>query len=98
MQVTTTLSPDQAKFALWVSEQMPDLVHLFDWDERSFIPDKVDTYLDTASHGEALMARFVLGVWRGQNQFDFDLIKAAKVLDTASLGVITNWLNEPFWP
>lgn len=98
MHVTTTLSPEQAKFALWVSEQMPHLEHLFDWDEKGYKPEAVDAYLSTASHSEIIMAKFVLGVWRNTNQFDFDLVEAAKTLDAHNRSIIVNWLNAPFFP
>ncbi|WP_268821202.1 hypothetical protein [Vibrio anguillarum] len=44
------------------------------------------------------MAKFVLGVWRNTNQFDFDLIEAAKILDARNRSIIVSWLNAPFFP
>jgi len=44
------------------------------------------------------MARFVLGVWLHQGQFDFDFVEAAGTLDEEQMQVITDWLKAPFWP
>ena len=50
------------------------------------------------SHGEAVMARFLTGVWLGENTLAFDLIEAAKVLDSDSRQVIIDWLSNPEFP
>lgn len=66
------------------------------------------------SHGEALVLRFLLGVWNtcadwefeaGQSQLlfptaakRFDLIEAAGVWDGAHLGALAAWLKAPVFP
>ena len=55
-------------------------------------------FRSVASHGEAIMARFVLGVWRGEDKFNFDFTEAASVLDRNQRQVITDWMLDPFWP
>ncbi len=44
------------------------------------------------------MARFVLSVWLGANRYDFDMIDAARVLDSQPMSIITEWGSDPFWP
>jgi hypothetical protein len=92
------LTPAQARFARWLEESMPFLMGLFDFDQAVYLPERVEQYLGTASHGQAIMARFALGVWRHDNQFDFDFIEAARVLDPEHLQCIADWMAEPFWP
>ncbi len=98
MKLNVQLTPSQAKFALWIELNTPYLMPLFDFNERSYLVDKVDNFLGVASHGEAIMARFVLGVWRGEDKFNFDFTEAASVLDRNQRQVITDWLLDPFWP
>lgn len=66
------------------------------------------------SHGELLAARFVLGVWNSQADWEheatlrrlptpaaakrFDVLEAAAVWDRAHLTAVQSWLEEPFWP
>lgn len=92
------LSPSQAKFALWIEQNTPYLLPLFDFEGRVFRVDAVDHFLGVASHGQAIMARFVLGVWLGRDEFDFDFTDAASVLDRSQRQVITDWILDPFWP
>lgn len=51
--------------------------------------------INTLSTGESIMARFFLSVWLGSNQ-GFDIIEAAVRLDSINLGIIIEWLNDPF--
>jgi len=98
MELNTSLTAEQAAFAVWLEEKAPYLLSLFDFDLPGFLPEKVEQYLGVASHGQAIMARFVLGVWRHQDQFDFDFIEAASTLDKKNMKVITDWLQNPLWP
>jgi hypothetical protein len=65
-------------------------MNLFDFEERIFLKDNVEIYLSTASHGEAIMAKFVLGIWMQENKFNFDFIEAASVLDQGQMKVVTD--------
>lgn len=98
MKLNERLSQPQAKFALWIELNTPYLVPLFDFNERVYHEEKVEHFLSVASHGEAIMARFVLGVWRNEDEFNFDFIEAASVLDRNQRQVITNWMLDPFFP
>ena len=92
-----SMTNEQAEFALML-EKAPYIKHLWDLKERLFIPEKVEQYLATASHGDAIMARFFLGVWRRENEFDFDLFEAVKVLDQGNLKIIMDWMEKPLCP
>lgn len=58
----------------------------------------LESTLATCSHGEAIMLRFLAGVWLGINRYDFDLIEAAGVLDVEDRQVISQYLMSPIWP
>jgi len=98
VELNTNLNEEQATFAIWVEENSPYLLPLFDFENAAYKPEAVERYLGTASHGEAIMARFVLSVWRHSNDFDFDFVEAAATLDKKQMKVITEWLKNPFWP
>ncbi|GHG07892.1 hypothetical protein [Thalassotalea marina] len=97
-EVNVSLSPEQAKFALWIEDNTPYLMKLFDFNERSYLPEEVEKYLSVASSSEEIMARFVIGVWRHDNELDFNFVDAAKSLDDKQMKIITDWLSDPFWP
>lgn len=73
-------------------------MHLFDIDDRVYNAKNVEKYLSVASSGEVVMARFVLSVWRGDNDFKFDITEAARCLDETQMKIVTDWLTSPFWP
>tara|TARA_R110002049_G_scaffold272497_1_gene450069 strand:- start:353 stop:715 length:363 start_codon:yes stop_codon:yes gene_type:complete len=97
-KLNISLSEGQAKYVLWLEENMPFLLPLFDFEERSYKPEAVKQYLEVASHGETIMARFALGVWRHNDELNFDFIDAAQTLDVKNMKVVTDWLKNPFWP
>ena len=98
MELNTSLSPSQAKFALWVEHKMPYLLDLFDFDRQILVTKKLEDYLAVASHGQQIMARFVAGVWVNHNKYEFDFTDAAAHLDDSQLGVVVDWLQNPIWP
>lgn len=98
MGLNTSLTAEQAAFAVWIEEKAPYLLSLFDFDLPGFLPEKVDQYMGVASHGQVIMAQFFLGVWRHNNQFGFDFIDAASTLDKEQMKIITDWLKNPLWP
>lgn len=98
LEVNTRLSAPQARFALWLEENTPYLLHLFDFNEAIYLEDAVERYLGVASSGEAIMARFVLGVWLHSDKFDFDFTDAAAKLDAKEMQVVIDWMANPFWP
>ena len=50
------------------------------------------------SHGERIMAQFLVAVWTGQNTLGFDVFDAAAVLDPELRAAVADWINDPFWP
>lgn len=92
------LEPNQLRFKQWLEANLPYLCHLFDFEKAVFLPERLEKYLGTASHGQAIMAKFVIHIWRHNNEYDFDLVEAAKTLDSQNMKVITDWLSNPFLP
>ncbi|MCC1496884.1 hypothetical protein [Alcanivorax sp. 1008] len=92
------LSSAQTRFFEWLKRDMPYLLPLFDLDSACYREDAVDRYLGAASHGEAIMARFALGVWCNNNRFGFDVFEAAGTLDAEQMTVVTSWMRNPLWP
>jgi len=92
------LEPAQEVYYLMLMEEAPYLMHLFDWHERTCYQERVDKFIQRASHGESIMARVYIGIWWGKNEFEFDLLDAVKALDELNINRITKWLKTPFWP
>lgn len=93
---TLRLSPAQRCFFELVEKLNID--DLWDTKSLSYASEAVDRYLGTASHGQAIMLRFCLGVWTHNNEFEFDFIDAAATLDADNMQIITQWMANPFWP
>lgn len=92
------LSEEQQRYAAWIEEKMPFLMLLFDFKRREYLPQKVRPFLQTASHGQAIMARFALSVWRHDNNYEFNIVDAVRYLDVEHIETITEWMKDPFWP
>lgn len=92
------LSSSQQIFKTWLEVNAPEITYLWNWNERSLDTEAAQSYLSTASHGQAVMCRFAVAVWFGKNRFDFDVIEAASILDVEKRRAIANWLIDPFWP
>ena len=98
MELNVRLSPEQARYALWIETEMPYLLPLFEFKEAAYTPELVEQYLAAASHSQTIMARFALGVWRHDNHYNFDFVTAVRVLDRKRIQIITDWMTNPFWP
>ncbi len=94
----SNLSASQNIFYQWLNQNAPDLMYLWDWNEKSVNNEAVQSYISTASHGQAIMCRFAVAVWFNKNRFEFDFIDAAGVLDQKDRLAIAKWFLEPFWP
>lgn len=92
------LNESRVRFRVWLERNAPQLKELWDWKEESITQEVVEHYLATASHGEAIMCRFAVGVWMGSNDQGFNLIEAAVVLDKEQRDAIATWMVSPFWP
>jgi hypothetical protein len=97
MDTQNNLSPEQARFFLLL-HQAPYLLPLWDQHKREFIHAKVQAFLDSASEGEASIARFFLGIWLNHDAFHFDLFRARPHLDSKQARIIQEWIADPFWP
>lgn len=91
------LSEGEVMFAFWLKERLPKLTGLWDWESGNVSFERVDEYLATASHGEAIMCRFAVGIWRWKNERDFDLIEAGQVLDSHNMAIISEWAKRPWF-
>ncbi|WP_340617393.1 hypothetical protein [Xenorhabdus entomophaga] len=91
------LSPEQARFAEMVSEY-PRLAGLWDWQRRELKMILWENEKKLMSHSEIILAQFFISIWTQQYTFEFDLIKAASLLDKKARQLIASWILEPFWP
>jgi hypothetical protein len=92
------LSQEQRRFAFWLHEKMPQLLPLFDFNKRELKCDKIDSILMWSNDCERIMANFIMSVWTGSDDFDFDLFDACKRLDRENIKIIRDWLLDPIWP
>lgn len=92
------LTPEQERFKNWIEARLPFLAHLFDWGKAEFLPSEVEKYLGVSAHGQSIMARFALGIWCGNDRYNFDFIEAARTLDDELMAVVTEWMEAPFFP
>ena len=90
------LSSGQANFALLI-EPFPRFSQFWNWQKAECDPDAIKNALPAMSHGEQIMMTFFWSVWTHQNK-EFDFIEAASILDNTDMKVITDWMNDPFWP
>ena len=98
MKLHANLTQEQASFAIWLEENAPYLLQLWDFEKKTYIIEKVENYLDICSPGQAIICRFSLSIWRGDNDYSFDLIQATKTLGDNELNVIRAWLANPVFP
>lgn len=95
--MTKSLTLNQARFEALTRPYL-DIYSLWDFDRAEYSPDMAREYLATASHGERVLAKFFIGLWLNENEFDFDLFDAAFVLAGDERQLIADWLLDPFWP
>ena len=93
---TPNLSSGQAQFKTLL-ERFPRFTSYWNWDEHECAYDVLKENMGAMSHGEKIIAQFLLGVWT-RNDHDFNILKAASVLDSEVRQLITDWLMDPFWP
>ena len=62
-------APAQDRFESWLMKNAPYLSLLWDFEKHELSLPMVDSYLATASHGQAIMCRFAAGVWLGSNDY-----------------------------
>jgi len=94
--MSSNLSSGQAQFKNLL-EHFPRFAPYWNWDERECAYETLKENMGAMSHGERIIAQFLLGVWT-HNDHDFDILEAASVLDAEACQLIADWLMEPFWP
>lgn len=98
LKLNTSLSPGQAQFALLL-EKLPFAARFWNMEMRECDLDAIEDYVGgIASHQQAVMTRWLVAVWLGENKLNFDLIDAAGCLDPELMRIITAWSEKPFWP
>lgn len=95
-----SLTPNQQRFfeLLDASSVASSIEPFFDREKRQLRLEMLESQIGVLSHGEQLMLQFFAGLWLNKNQFEFDLFDAASTLDESNRSVISEWLEEPFWP
>lgn len=70
------------------------------WDKSNGNLDiqRLEHDLNILSSGESALARFLGGVWLGNNQFNFDIFSHPKSFNEKEMKVFKDWINNPFYP
>ena len=92
-----SLSMNQVRF-FRLLESSPYLRCFFCSKSRAYDPDGINEFLSSASHGQVVMTKFFVSLWKNQNEMSFDLFEAANALDSSNRRIIAGWLLDPFWP
>jgi hypothetical protein len=74
----------------------PRIAGLWDRENRSLDIEHFEKELKLMSSGERHLAKFFAGIWFGDNRYGFDPIEAVHAL--SDRGVISNWIENPFFP
>ncbi len=96
-QVNNHLSESQQRFFILL-EQYPKYLPYWNSEKCSCDLVGLENAYGVFSHGECVMAKFFVGLWRGQNQHLFDLFEAAGLVDEKAVSIILTWFENPFWP
>ena len=89
-------SVDQLRFVEMVQAH-PELAGYWDFETWSLQVKRVDEDFGVLSSGQQILMPFFMSVWFGRNK-DFDITRAAGVLDNSNKQIIADWLLDPFWP
>ena len=94
--ISSNLSSGQAQFKDLL-DHFPRFSSYWNWDERECAYEALKENMGSMSHGERIIAQFLLGIWTHIDH-GFDISEAASVLDAEARQLIADWLMEPFWP
>ena len=97
MAAKARLTTEQGRFVAML-EHAAWLSAYWDFDAQSCDLERLRADISAWSHGEQILARFLVGVWCGDNVLGCDLIDAASVLDPEHRALIARWLERPVWP
>lgn len=97
--MASRFSNDEIAFqALADSGPDPSVAKLWDFELGEMRVEAFETYLSSASHGEALFAKFLAVVWFGQDRYGLDIAEVATVLDIDARERLAQWIRAPIWP
>jgi hypothetical protein len=91
------LTPEQVRFKEMI-EPYSKLAEYWDFEKRECDQEGIENALTVLSHSKAVLLRFFVAIWMGENVHNFDLIDAVKALDTERRKVILTWFENPFFP
>ncbi|HDS3501237.1 TPA: hypothetical protein QIR73_002106 [Enterobacter cloacae] len=92
--LTDLSSRDQFRLML---QQYPRLANYWDTQDDRLLYLELKKAVGVLSHGEQIMARFYMSVWRHENH-DFDILDAAAHLGEDEKRIVMTWFAAPFWP
>ena len=79
-------------------ESYPFAKGYWDFEDGIVDIDQIKKRIGVYSHGEQIILRFLVAVWMGENELNFDIIEAASVLDSVDIERVCDWMKNPFWP
>lgn len=77
-------------------DKSPRIAGFWDRENRSLDIERFEKELKLMSSGERYLAKFLAGVWLGDNRYGFDLIEAVHVLSDRK--IISDWIENPVFP
>jgi len=95
-----SLTPKQQWFFALIEQSSVSehVLPFYDKEKRSLRTRELKRLLPAMSSGERIMNKFFAGLWRNENEFDFDIFEAVQSLDPTNKDLIIDWLEDPFWP
>lgn len=91
------LTAEQRRFQTLLA-RYPRFVDYWNFESRECDLSSLNQDLGSFSHGEQILAAFLVSIWSGNDDAAFPLVDAVKTLDEDSLAVVREWLNDPFFP
>lgn len=96
MTESPNVPSSRERFRLMV-KKYPLLAHYWNSEENCFRDTDLKHDIGVLSRGEQIMARFFISVWSAEN-YGFDFLDAASLLDTDGKKILMTWFADPFWP
>lgn len=93
------LSNDEAAFReLARSGPDPRAAEIWDFERGEMRLEAFEKYLDVASHGEVVFAKFLALVWFGRDRYGLDVADIATILDADARALVAQWILAPIRP
>lgn len=90
------LTENEQRFKAIIDKHLMYLSPFFNYSTKTCNLDRLSRFIQTASNGEAIMAKFAANVWCAENVLNFDFVRDVRSLDDQNLSVIRTWLDDPF--